>query len=149
MRFSEAMGHKIVSLASAETVGVIDELIVDPASHRVIALGLGKNKSASVLRWERIEAFGADAVTVADESTLANHDAQTSDLSGKDHTFLGKRVLATIGDELGAVQDVEFDPSSGVLSTIVLPGGEIAASDLVGIGSYAVVVTAGQTHQPA
>jgi sporulation protein YlmC with PRC-barrel domain len=140
MRFSEALGRKVVSLATAETVGLLDEFVVDPRSRRVVALGVKKSPSGSALHWDDIESFGPDAVTVSDADKIAGPDRDVDRLSGKDHHFLGKRVLLTVGDEVGQVDDVEFDPNSGELIAIVLAGGDIDANRLVGVGSYAVVV---------
>jgi uncharacterized protein YrrD len=42
IRFSEAKGYKVVSKATAETVGKITDYIVDPAAGRVAALVLKK-----------------------------------------------------------------------------------------------------------
>jgi uncharacterized protein YrrD len=140
MRFSEALGHKVVSLATAETVGLLDELIVDPQSRRVVALGVKKSKSGDTLVWNGIESFGPDAVTVSDADKIAGADRDVDRLSGKDHHFLSKRVLLTVGDEVGAVEDVEFDPLSGDLLAILTSGESIGADRLVGVGSYAVVV---------
>jgi sporulation protein YlmC with PRC-barrel domain len=145
MRFSESLGRKIVSLATAETIGTLGEFVVDPQSQRVVALGVSKYKNGDTLPWNSIESFGPDAVTVSDETRIAAADPGIAQLSGKDHAFLGKRVLATSGDELGQVDDVDFDPDSGVLLTIALPGAEISAERLVGVGSYAVVVEAEPT----
>ncbi|MFC7754785.1 PRC-barrel domain-containing protein [Tsukamurella soli] len=61
-------------------------------------------------------------------------------LCGKDHRALGKRLLDTNGDELGRVDDVEFDPRSGDVTALVLADGRVPGTRLVGIGSYAVVV---------
>ena len=142
MRFSEALGRKIVSLSTAETVGQLDEFVVDPGSHRVVALGVGKTKTGDTLRWQSIESFGPDAVTVSDVDQIGGADEETTALSGKDHQMVGKRVLLTVGDEIGEVEDVEFDAESGLLTAIVLPGRELEATRLVGVGSYAVVVQA-------
>lgn len=143
MRFSEAHGRKIVSLATAETVGTLGEFVVDPRTQRVVALSVSKSKNGDTLPWAGIESFGPDAVTVADDTRVAGADREIAELSGKDHAFLGKRVLASNGDELGKVDDVDFDPGSGVLMSIaVVPGGEISAERLLGVGSYAVVVEA-------
>jgi hypothetical protein len=63
-------------------------------------------------------------------------------LPRKDHHLLGKRVLSTGGDDLGKVDDVEFDPGTGTITALLLPGGEVAGIRLVGVGSYAVVLQA-------
>lgn len=140
MRFSEALGRKIVSLSTAETVGLVEEFVVDPRSRRVVALGASKSSTGSTIRWRDIESFGNDAVTVSGADKLAGADAKIDRLSGKDHEFLGKRVLATVGDEIGQVGDVEFDPDSGEILALVLTSGDVDAVRLVGVGSYAVVV---------
>ncbi|MDQ1616002.1 MAG: hypothetical protein QOJ60_1941 [Actinomycetota bacterium] len=142
MRFSDSLGRKIVSLATAETVGTLGEFVVDPQTQRIVALGVSKSKNGDTLAWNSIESFGPDAVTVADDTRVAGAEREVAQLSGKEHAFLGKRVLATSGDEIGKVDDVDFDPGSGVLLTIAVTGGEIDAERLVGVGSYAVVVEA-------
>ena len=56
--------------------------------------------------------------------------------------MLGKRVLATSGDELGKVKDVEFDPATGDVLALLLDEGASPGERLIGVGSYAVVVQA-------
>lgn len=140
MRFSEALGRKVVSLSTAETVGLVEEFVVDPRSRTILALGVSKASTGSTLRWQNIESFGADAVTVSGAEKVGGADREIDKLSGKDHHFIGKRVLATVGDEIGQVADVEFDPTSGEIQALVLSNGDIDAGRLVGVGSYAVVV---------
>ncbi len=146
MRFSEAEGHKVVSTSTAETVGRVKRLVVDPSSRRVVALDLKKTRDAKGLAWGDIAAFGADAVTVTEEDKLAEHSEEVSQLARKELRILGKRVLSADGDELGAVRDVDFDPATGKVTSILLEDAtgpsEVAGSKLVGIGSYAVVVSA-------
>ncbi|MEO9137794.1 MAG: PRC-barrel domain-containing protein [Jatrophihabitans sp.] len=142
MRFSEAMGRKVVSTSTADSVGKIDDFVVDPRIPTVVALALKKTDSGDTLRWADITAFGADAVTVTGVERLTEADADVTDLLGKDHRLIGKRALATTGDEIGTVTDVEFDPSSGTVTAIVLDHDQIAGNRLVGVGSYAVVIRA-------
>lgn len=143
MRFSDARGRKVVSTSTADTVGKIDELLVDPASRSVLALVLKKTDDGDTLRWSAITAFGEDAVTVGSAEAITAPDEQVAALTGKDHAVLGKRVLTTAGAELGKVDDVEFDHESGAIETLLLHGDDtVAGSRLVGVGSYAVVVRA-------
>ena len=55
--------------------------------------------------------------------------------------LLQARVLTDAGEEIGPVQDVEFDPETGAVGNIVVPGGPISADRLRGLGGYALVVT--------
>lgn len=141
--FSQARGLQVVSTSTAATVGKVDGLLVDPVSRRVVALTLKKSAGGDVLRWSDLTAFGTDAVTVSGEDRLGSADEQLSRLGDKHHHPLGKRVLSADGDELGKLSDVEFDPGSGEVTGLVLDTGPIAGARLLGIGTYAVVVTAG------
>ena len=142
MRFSEAEGHAIVSTTTAETVGRVDGLLVDPVTRRVVALQVKKAASGDTLLWEHLTGVGTDAVTVtgADRSGAASGVAAT--LGGKAHALRGKRLLSAAGDELGKVGDVEFDPVSGAITGILAKRLSVAGDRLIGVGSYAVVVAA-------
>ena len=140
MLFSEATGRKVVSIATAQSVGRIDEFAVDPATHTIRALVLGKASGGHVLRWDAIAAFGADAVTVTGADVTDEGDEQIEALSGKHHRMLGKRVLTTRGDDLGSLADVEFDAGTGEILALHLKDHTVEGGHLRGVGSYAVVV---------
>ncbi|MDQ2757166.1 MAG: PRC-barrel domain-containing protein, partial [Actinomycetota bacterium] len=74
MLFSDAKGHKVVSTATAERVGKIKDVVVDPASHAVVALLLKKTDNGSILKWSDITGFGSDAATVASADLLVESD---------------------------------------------------------------------------
>jgi sporulation protein YlmC with PRC-barrel domain len=143
MLFSKAKGHKVVASSTAATVGRVSGFVVDPATRSVVAVQLKKADNGDYLRWGDLAAFGADAVTVADDSAIGDGGPDVSALAGKAHRVLGKRVLTTAGDELGKVDDVDFDQETGTVTSLLLAKGgtgEVAGDRLVGIGSYAVVV---------
>lgn len=145
MRFSDATGQKVVDKSTATTVGQVRGFLVNPRSRSVAALRLKKTDRGNVLRWSDLTAFGVDAITIGDSAAITELDDELEAFRGKRRRLLKKRVLTTGGDELGEVADVEFDPDTGKLTTILLQDGEVAADRLVGIGSYAVVVQ----EQPA
>lgn len=143
MRFSEARKRKVVSSENAETVGRVDSFVVDATRRSVIAVKLKKTDDGDTLRWGDLTAFGTDAVTVSSAGRIVAEPDDVAALSDKDHRVLGKRVLSDGGDELGEVDDVDFDPATGSVEALLLKHGsveEVAGSRLVGIGSYAVVV---------
>jgi uncharacterized protein YrrD len=142
MRISEAIGRKVVSLATAETIGTVDEFLVDPHGRRIVGLELAGVKQGNTLPWAHIESFGPDAVTVRDAERVGEADADLTRFAGKSHRFLGKRVLSTSGDELGQLDEVEFDADSGALLSLRWADRQNDSGRLVGIGSYAVVVRA-------
>lgn len=144
MLFSDATGRKVVSTAAAKTVRKIDDFVVDPATGTVLALVLKKTDDGEILRWSAITAFGTDAVTVTGADTITESDDKIAALSGKDHRLLGKRILTARGDEIGSVDDVEFDADTGDVTGLHLKDQHVEGVRLRGVGSYAVVVDAAQ-----
>lgn len=143
MLFSDARNRKVVSSSDAATIGKISRFVVDPDRRAVVALELKKTDDGDVLRWSDITAFGTDAVTVTDATKIGTGGDDIATFADKHHRVLGKQVLSTVGDRLGEVDDVAFEPESGLLTALALDNGtEVAASRLLGIGSYAVVVAA-------
>ena len=142
MLFSEARGRKVVSTSTAETVGKIDDYVVDQASHAVVALTLKKSGSGDTLRWSAMTAFGTDAVTVVGAEVITPADDEIAALKGKGHRLVGGRVLSSLGDEMGKVADVEFDPETGIITALHLDDQQVEGVRLIGVGSYAVVVEA-------
>ena len=121
MLFTEATGRKVVSTSTAETVGQISDFVIDPQSHTVVAVTLKKAGSGDTVLWSDITAFGADAVTVAGAEVITDANDAVAALSGKDRRLLGKRVLNTIGEDLGPVTDVDFDPDTGAVTASSWP----------------------------
>jgi sporulation protein YlmC with PRC-barrel domain len=142
MLFSQARKHKVVASSTADTVGKVAELLVDPGTRRVVGLRLKKTEDGDLLAWSDITAFGADAVTVTGADKIGEGDLHLRELAHKTYRILGKRVLTTGGDELGKVGDVDFDLETGtVTSLLVDKGADVTGTRLVDVGSYAVVVT--------
>ena len=138
--FSEAKGRKVVSTTTADTVGQVHELIVDPSTRTILALKLNKTASGDTLRYTDITAFGDDAVTVTGADRITGTSEDVAALLGKDHHLVGKRVLSAAGTDLGKVKDIEFTPESGRVTTLYVDNTQISGARLLGVGSYAVVV---------
>jgi len=141
MRFSEASGRNVVSTSSATTVGRVHGFVVDPLARRVVALELKKTDGeGDTLTWDAMTAFGRDAVTVPGTEAITTAEGRVQELTGKAHAMLGKRVLTESGDEVGKLEDVEFEAVSGKVTALLTKSEEIAGDRLIGVGSYAVVV---------
>lgn len=139
MRFTDVRGRKVLDTSTATTVGKVDGLLVDPAERRVVAVHV-KRKGEELLRWEALGSFGPDAVTVAGEDALTASDEHLDALASKAGALLKKRVLTDAGNEVGTVEDVEFDPESGRVTALLTSEGEVDGERLRGVGSWAVVV---------
>ncbi|MBE7190258.1 MAG: PRC-barrel domain-containing protein, partial [Jatrophihabitans endophyticus] len=88
-----------------------------------------------------IVAFGADAVTVDSADKITKGGDDLAPLLEKRNHLHKKRVLSVLGDELGSVRDIDFDPATGTVASLILDTkAEVPGSRVVGVGSYAVVV---------
>ncbi|HEY6422406.1 MAG TPA: PRC-barrel domain-containing protein [Pseudonocardiaceae bacterium] len=143
MLFSQARKHEVVNTATATKVARVDGFVVLPGPARVALLRLGKVSGAgTLLAWEDLQGFGPDAVTVASDSVIRPaRDALEQRAEDNDLEVLGKRVLTERGMDLGAVTDVDFDPETGAVTTLITKTETIAGERLIGLGSYAVVVS--------
>jgi sporulation protein YlmC with PRC-barrel domain len=56
--------------------------------------------------------------------------------------LVGMRVLSDLGNDLGTISDVVFDPVTGVIETLVVGDREVPAASLLGVGSFAAIVQA-------
>jgi uncharacterized protein YrrD len=140
----QALGSPIVSTQSAERIGTADGFVVDVSAPRIRSVHLGGTKgSARFVAWERISSFGDDAIMV-EAGDVAGEVADPAEerVAHGDGDILDKRVLTSAGDELGTVEDVEFDASSGTIETLTAGGASIDGKRLLGVGAYAVVIRA-------
>lgn len=142
MLFSQARKHDVVNTATATRVARVDGFVVLPGPARVALLRLGKVRGVgTLLAWEDVQGFGPDAVTVADKWALRPaRNALERRAEDRDLEILGKRVLTEHGTNLGPVTDVEFDPETGAVTTLITNTENVAGDRLIGLGGYAAVV---------
>lgn len=141
MLASSVPEHPVVSTRDATTVARLDSVVIDPARAAVAALRLrGVGRRGRTLDWRDVLAFGPDAVTVESAEVFGDPDGRVRELLDRDWDLLGKRLLSDAGVELGTVTDVEFDPVTGSVVSVIGTNGTIPGDRLVGCGSYAVVV---------
>lgn len=148
--FRRATGRKVVSRASARELGAVGHLVVDAERRRIAAVVVGGGRSARVVDWAHLSGFGPDAVMVGDEAALRSpaDDRERAAADGK-LELVGKRALTERGNALGMVDDVTFDPGTGVVETLLVGGRDIPAGALLGSGRYAVVLDRTQEPQAA
>ncbi len=140
-RFAAAAGRKVVSRASAEALGELAHIVVDVKSRAIGSLVVGKGRKAVVVAWAQVSGFGPDAVLVADETALqAPCDDRERDATSGKLDLVGKRALSDMGNDLGTVTDVLFDPETGAIESIIVGDRDEPAASLLGAGSYAVIL---------
>ena len=140
-RFVAASGRKVVSRTSAEDLGSLARLVVDAKRRQVVSLVVGKGRKAVLIDWDQVTGFGPDAVMVADEDALHEpRDDHEREAAGGKLELIGKRTLSDIGNDLGPVTDVVFDPDTGAIEAISIGDREVTADSLLGAGSFAVII---------
>jgi uncharacterized protein YrrD len=144
-RFTTAVGRRVVSRTSAEELGEVAHFVVDVEDARVASLVVGKGRKALLVAWDRVSGFGPDAVMLADDDALRpprdGDDGERAAADGK-LELVGKRALSDMGNDLGTLDDILFDPATGALEALVLGAREEPAASLLGAGSFAVIVRA-------
>lgn len=147
MRLTETLGRKVVGVDDATTLGTVSGFVVRPDEPQLAALRLRRpGGRGTVLPWARVRAVGADAVMALAPSDSGEDDADEgggrvlSKHAVKHGEVLGKRVLTELGDDVGEVTDVEFDPESGALLGVLVGEESLDAGRMRGLGSYALVL---------
>jgi len=143
MLFSQARKRAVVNTATATRVARVDGFVVLPGPARVALLRLGKVSGAgTLLSWGDVQGFGPDAVTVATDAVIRPaRDSLEQRAEDNDLEILGKRVLSEQGTELGTITDVDFDPETGAVTSLITKTEIIAGQRLIGLGGYAAVVS--------
>ena len=139
MNAVEAFGRPVLDLATATTVGRIDDVDVDPAAKRAVGFRLATGSSGDWLAWDRIASIGPDAVTIESADRLEVYAADPSRRGLKANGAIGGRVLTDQGREVGSLNDVDID-DDGAMVSLLVGDRRVEADDLLGIGSYATVV---------
>jgi sporulation protein YlmC with PRC-barrel domain len=141
IRFSDISGNPVMDTSTATTVGRVQAPIVDPVTQRLIGFRVKKSKGpGDVVLWEGLAGIGPDALTVDSAERLADPPGEWKERSGSKLDLLGRTVLTERGHDLGKVRDVEFDPTDGRVTSLMLKDAFVDGERLLGIGSYAVVV---------
>jgi sporulation protein YlmC with PRC-barrel domain len=135
----EVFGRPVLDLATATTVGKIDDIDVDPTTKRAVGFRIAKGSSGDWLAWDRIAAIGPDAVTIESADRLEAYAADPSRRGLKANGAIGGRVLTDQGREVGSLNDVDID-DEGAMVSLLVGDRRVEADDLLGIGSYATVV---------
>jgi uncharacterized protein YrrD len=99
MRFGEVKNRPVVSVAGAEKLGFIDDLLLDTAAHQVVGF--------------RVRQGGL----ITHREALLLHDSMTG------NRVIGSRVMTENGANLGNVSDIDADFATGQVLGYALVSG--------------------------
>ncbi|HEX9993871.1 MAG TPA: PRC-barrel domain-containing protein [Acidimicrobiales bacterium] len=147
-RFAEVLGLPVVSATTAERLGTVAALVVDPAGARVASVRVSGGPGEFV-SWEDLRGVGPDAVVVAADAAIRSARPGLEERAAAGVAdLIGKRVLTDAGTEVGTVADVEFDPETGLVTTVLAGDRRLPGAALRGVGPYAVVVRDAGLEEP-
>ena len=105
----------VVSIAQAEKIGRVEDVILDLAEGRVAGFHVrtGLLGGGKVLSARDIHDIGPDAVTVADRSALEGHSPDLPDLESLPTSarLLDAKVVSDQGALLGTLANIVLDPA--------------------------------------
>jgi uncharacterized protein YrrD len=134
MHLSELRGRRVVSRASAETLGEVSDALLSTKPVAVAALQVGKGRKAGSVGWPQIVGVGPDAVVVTDDDATSERSEANSPM--------GRLILSELGNAAGRVNDVEFDETNGTLISLATDTVLVEGDRLIAIGPYAIIVAA-------
>jgi sporulation protein YlmC with PRC-barrel domain len=143
IRLAPTRGRRVVNRDTAETLGKVKRVLVDPTSARAVALELsGTPSDRALVEWPDVAGFGPDAIVVPSGEVLRGpRDAREEAFVAGRSEVLGKRVLTDTGQLLGELKDVELEESSGDVRAFELDRDRrIDVRRLVAVGPYAVII---------
>ncbi|MEU9731621.1 PRC-barrel domain-containing protein [Streptomyces sp. NPDC048002] len=140
MLLSELTDRPVMDTTEAQSIGLVDGLVIAPGPARVLALRMKKtNGGGTLLTWQYVHAIGPDAV-MARVNAREGDDADLDEHATACRHLIGRRVLSDRGTEIGTLRDIDFDAESGRVLSLLTSADTVPAHALVGVGSYAVVV---------
>lgn len=139
MRWTDILGHDVIDTTTAESVGKIKGLVADPQATSIAGIVVEDR----VVSWSDASGIGADALTLGGPDLLhePSSELELRAVEGAGDP-IGKRVITENGVEIGKVDDIDVDADTGAIREVILADDEIKGARLVGIGSYAVMVSA-------
>lgn len=141
MRWRAALGHEVVDTSTAETIGRVSGFVIDHDGSAAVGIIVGER----VVDWADAGGVGTDAVTVTDEAMVRAPKSALEDAAVRgDSDPISKPVLTEDGVELGTVVDLDIDSGTGEIRRIIIDEDEVSGRRLLGIGSYAAIVSAGR-----
>ena len=131
IRAKELHGRAVIDVDTAEKLGDVHELILDPETRQVAALVatagatfLGRGDRI-VVPAAAVHAIGADAVTVSRQEMGGGDEAPSAALDALPRLsdITGRKVVTEGGKALGEIDDVLLDEESGRITGYALGGG--------------------------
>jgi uncharacterized protein YrrD len=109
----ELRGRVVVSLGQDAQIGLVQDVLVDPATNRVrgVQVRNPRTRTLALLRIEDILRIRPDSVIIADRLFLQDSASAPLETLPRGSDLGHIKVVSYAGTVLGMLRDVEFDPS--------------------------------------
>ncbi|MZP29292.1 hypothetical protein GTO91_06170 [Heliobacterium undosum] len=117
----------IVSLDEGQRLGTVRGLVVDPEALEVVALQVdqkGLFREQKIIPYTKVHSIGDDAIVIDRSSQVqrATNLPHLFELIKSKTVIIGSKVLTTLGQKIGVVEEYYFDRRTGKLLTIEIRG---------------------------
>ncbi|MGF1604592.1 MAG: PRC-barrel domain-containing protein [Thermosynechococcaceae cyanobacterium] len=114
---SDLIGAPIVDRSDAKKLGIVNQLWADPTEQRVSVLGIRKRLVVGQQHYVQLRSIDFDNETGwVDNGAIAHSPPLDQSLI----TVVGCEVITEVGEYLGKVRDLTFDPETGNLCFLVI-----------------------------
>ena len=123
MKATQLRGVPVVSIAGAETLGEVEDLVLDPDAQRVVAVRIKLAPAGVVKTVSGLDVkVGQDALTIKDARSITEEELAGVEGSVGLSRLLGTRVMSHGGNLLGSIEDVEIDADLAIAGYAVGKG---------------------------
>ena len=118
VHLNDLVGRAVVDVDSAEKLGHVDDVVLDPEACRVAALVVGSGSSflgggtRRMVEAGAVHAIGPDAITVHGAGAGAGAGGVLDRLPRR-RDIVGRKVVGQSGKMFGHIRDVLLDPANG------------------------------------
>lgn len=126
-KYSEVVGRSVICINNGKKVGIIKDIAFTPKTREVVAFIMarkGYEISKRAILLKDVLNFGDDVIVINDDSCVRamNKIENYKELKEKE-VIKGLRVYTKKGEDLGIVEDVLFDSSTGIVEGVEVSDG--------------------------
>jgi uncharacterized protein YrrD len=127
MKASEIVGRAAVVREGGQKAGKVKDVIVDLTGRQVLGFVIAERpfRQAKVALWEGLQTIGPDNVIFEAATSVVKADEVPevkAELASK-VKLKGRKLQTTAGKDLGEIEDVQFDDSTGAVVGYELSSG--------------------------
>lgn len=126
MRRRDVIGLDVVVAETGERLGRVEDVLVTHPAGRIVAFLLeGSGGEAAVFPFEEVRAVGEGAILVESGACplSTRRKGRLRVLLHRHRGVIGRRLLGAGGEDLGTIEDLDFDPASGRVTGYEVSGG--------------------------